>query len=64
MLVHCQQGQSRSAAVVVSYLMRTRGLDYDDAFELVCSRRPQVLPHMFQFEEQLRQWRGEHAPLE
>ena len=63
-LVHCQQGQSRSAAVVVSYLMRTRGLDYDDAFELVCSRRPQVLPHMFQFEEQLRQWRGEHAPLE
>lgn len=55
-LVHCQQGQSRSAAVVVGYLMRFRGLTYDDAFELVRKSRPQVLPHMFMFEEQLRGW--------
>ena len=61
-LVHCQQGQSRSAAVVVGYLMRARGLSYEAAFERVRRSRPQVLPHMFVFEQSLQDWQA--PPLE
>ena len=38
-LVHCQQGVSRSAALVIAYLMRAEGLDFDDAFARVRARR-------------------------
>ena len=38
-LVHCQQGVSRSAALVIAYLMRAEGLDFDDAFARVRAKR-------------------------
>lgn len=53
-LVHCQQGQSRSAAVVTGYLMRERSIGFDEAFQMVQAARPQVYEHMFMFETQLR----------
>ena len=53
-LVHCQQGQSRSAGVVTGYLMRERNIGFDQAFEMVRAARPQVHEHMFMFESQLR----------
>jgi len=38
-LVHCVMGQSRSASVVVAYMMEYRGLRFTDAASLVCERR-------------------------
>lgn len=41
-LVHCHQGVSRSTAVVIGYLIGSKrwGMTYDQAFEMVRSRRP------------------------
>ncbi|CAN0005701.1 unnamed protein product, partial [Phaeothamnion confervicola] len=44
-LVHCRQGVSRSAAIVVAYLMKARGLSLDDALAYLRRRRPVVNPH-------------------
>lgn len=52
-LVHCEQGRSRSASVVIAHLMRTRGLDLDDALALVRGQRPIARPNE-SFMEQLR----------
>lgn len=38
-LVHCRRGISRSAAVVVGYLMASEGLSYDEALQHVSSQR-------------------------
>ncbi|KAI5119809.1 hypothetical protein M0805_006942 [Coniferiporia weirii] len=57
-LVHCQQGISRSAAIVIAYLIWSKGMDYDDAFGLVKSRRRCVKPNSG-FEKTLREWGGE-----
>uniref|UniRef100_A0A4D5R988 protein-serine/threonine phosphatase n=1 Tax=Scolopendra viridis TaxID=118503 RepID=A0A4D5R988_SCOVI len=38
-LVHCNAGISRSAAVVIAYVMKTQGLRYEQAFEMVKSKR-------------------------
>ena len=40
--VHCKAGRSRSAAVVVAYLMLFKNLSYEDAVLLVRSRRPHI----------------------
>ncbi|OAA72209.1 Dual specificity phosphatase, catalytic domain protein [Cordyceps fumosorosea ARSEF 2679] len=53
-LVHCQAGVSRSAAVVVAYLMRRDGMALDDAIEAVRERR-RVRPNA-NFMDQLRVW--------
>jgi hypothetical protein len=37
--VHCRAGRSRSAAVVVAHLMRSRGLNAEDAIAFVSERR-------------------------
>ena len=39
MFVHCRAGRSRSAAVVAAYLMRSKGLNADEAVAFVASRR-------------------------
>ena len=41
-LVHCVQGVSRSATVVVAYVMKERSMDLDTALEFCRLKRPQV----------------------
>ncbi|KAF2448214.1 phosphatases II [Karstenula rhodostoma CBS 690.94] len=54
-LVHCVQGQSRSAAVVTAYVMRALDLPYEAALAKVRAARPGVLLNSG-FAEQLRLW--------
>ncbi|XP_017057817.1 dual specificity protein phosphatase 19 [Drosophila ficusphila] len=44
-LVHCNAGVSRSASVVIGYLMQRRDMCYDDAYNLVKSWRPCIQPN-------------------
>ncbi|KAI0037188.1 protein-tyrosine phosphatase-like protein [Vararia minispora EC-137] len=44
-LVHCQQGVSRSAAIVIAYLIRKRSMSYDTASTFVRQRRPCIKPN-------------------
>ncbi|KAJ8012952.1 hypothetical protein DPEC_G00048230 [Dallia pectoralis] len=44
-LVHCNSGMSRSASVVIGYLMSREGKLFDDAFALVKSARPTTCPN-------------------
>lgn len=41
-LVHCVKGVSRSASIVMGYLMKIKGFTYKEAYELVKSHRKQV----------------------
>ena len=45
-LVHCNIGMSRSASVVIYYIMKTQNLKYDDALKFVKGRRPIVKPNV------------------
>ena len=40
--VHCKSGKGRSATMVAAYLMKYRGLDVDQAVQLVKAQRPEV----------------------
>ncbi|CDQ62020.1 unnamed protein product [Oncorhynchus mykiss] len=44
-LVHCNSGVSRSASVVIGYLMSTEGKPFNDAFTVVKSARPATCPN-------------------
>ena len=44
-LVHCQQGRSRSGSVVIAYVMRTQRLAFEQAFEFVKARRSVCSPN-------------------
>uniref|UniRef100_W5MHX8 Dual specificity phosphatase 19a n=1 Tax=Lepisosteus oculatus TaxID=7918 RepID=W5MHX8_LEPOC len=55
-LVHCNAGVSRSASIVIGYLMSTEGLRFDDAFALVKNARPAICPNLG-FMEQLRNYK-------
>lgn len=44
--VHCQHGVSRSATIVIAYLMWRDGLSYDDALDLVRLARPTINPNI------------------
>ncbi|KAI9345791.1 dual specificity phosphatase, partial [Zopfochytrium polystomum] len=46
-LVACQQGISRSASLVIAYVMRRLGLPLADAYEHVKDRSPWVAPNMW-----------------
>eukprot|EP00386_Alphamonas_edax_P007836 GDKI01025960.1.p1 GENE.GDKI01025960.1~~GDKI01025960.1.p1 ORF type:complete len:391 (+),score=59.49 GDKI01025960.1:64-1236(+) len=52
-LVHCEMGISRSASVVLAYLMLSEGFNYDKALEVLQRARPIVEPNET-FEAQLR----------
>ncbi|CAM9948196.1 unnamed protein product [Heterosigma akashiwo] len=57
-LVHCNQGVSRSCSMVIGYLMKRQGMTYDEALAYVRERRPQANPN-FAFESELRKWECE-----
>eukprot|EP00798_Chlamydomonas_sp_ICE-L_P001790 gene1790-33210_t len=71
-LVHCMAGVSRSASVVIGYIMNKRGMKYEEVFSLVREVRPWVRPNMG-FENQLLEfeklgndpskWKGWAPPL-
>jgi protein-tyrosine phosphatase len=44
-LIHCQMGISRSASIVVAYIMRSFHCDLYNALAMVKSRRTQILPN-------------------
>jgi len=44
-LVHCFAGVSRSATVVIAYLIAYHQMSYKDAFALVQNRRPWINPN-------------------
>ncbi|MCO5574968.1 hypothetical protein L7F22_028765 [Adiantum nelumboides] len=44
-LVHCFAGRSRSVTVVVAYLMKTYGMNFSEALDLVRTKRPQAAPN-------------------
>lgn len=44
-LVHCAAGVSRSASIVIGYLMLTEKLSYEDAFTIVKNKRPCIKPN-------------------
>lgn len=43
--VHCNAGVSRSASVVIAYVMKTNNCTYAEAFELLKRERPAVNPN-------------------
>ncbi|CAK80752.1 unnamed protein product (macronuclear) [Paramecium tetraurelia] len=43
--VHCMAGISRSAAIVISYLIEKKKMNYNQALSFVKSKRPQINPN-------------------
>jgi protein-tyrosine phosphatase len=60
--IHCKMGVSRSASIVIAYLMKERGMSYNEALSFVATKRACVVPNRG-FEAQLRkleeEWRIE-----
>lgn len=54
-LVHCFAGVSRSASIVIAYLMRFHSMDYNAAHKYVKARRPWINPN-YGFQGQLRRY--------
>ncbi len=52
-LVHCQLGKSRSATIVIGYLMKYENYTYEKAFTFVKKARKMILPNLG-FVRQLR----------
>ena len=44
-LVHCMAGQSRSASMVLAYLITKQGMTLSDALMAVRQKRPSVMPN-------------------
>jgi len=59
-LVHCRGGRSRSATIIISYLMKVNNWTLQDAYKYVQSKSPKVSPNLgfigqlLNFESQLR----------
>lgn len=60
-LVHCNAGVSRSATVIIAYLMQQDAMTYDQALAVVRQNRPTAQPNRG-FAQQL-QARGKHDSL-
>ena len=52
-LFHCMAGASRSATIVIAYIMWKEKMTYEDAFNFVNKKRPVAFPN-FGFREQLK----------
>ena len=44
-LVHCNAGISRSASIVIGYLMNRKQMTFEEAFKLVKDKRPATRPN-------------------
>jgi len=44
-LVHCMAGVSRSATIVIGYLMKIKDMDFQTAFNHVKAKRPSIRPN-------------------
>lgn len=44
-LIHCVMGRSRSASVLIGYLMLTDNLSYDEAYDKILKCRPSINPN-------------------
>ena len=54
-LVHCMKGKSRSATILIAYLMRKNHWTYEETFKFVKHKRDLVQPNKG-FEEQLKKF--------
>ena len=54
-LIFCGLGMSRSASLVLFYLMKDKGWDYDTSYNYTKERRPEIWPNPG-FEQQLRDY--------
>ncbi|KAL0960502.1 hypothetical protein HGRIS_005540 [Hohenbuehelia grisea] len=54
-LVHCQQGISRSPAIVIAYLIRNLGMSFDQAHTLLKRKRACIKPNSG-FVKALQEW--------
>ncbi|KAK8743046.1 hypothetical protein OTU49_001501 [Cherax quadricarinatus] len=61
-LVHCNAGVSRSASIVIAYLMRHYSMSFDEAFRFVKSKRSFIRPNPG-FLEQLKEYETKLALL-
>eukprot|EP01017_Pseudomicrothorax_dubius_P011821 TRINITY_DN14528_c0_g1_i2.p1 TRINITY_DN14528_c0_g1~~TRINITY_DN14528_c0_g1_i2.p1 ORF type:complete len:171 (-),score=35.14 TRINITY_DN14528_c0_g1_i2:16-471(-) len=52
-LVHCAAGISRSSSIVIAFLIVSKNMSYDDAFQFVQERRSMIQPNEG-FERQLK----------
>ena len=51
--VHCAAGQSRSATIVIAYIMWKKKMTFDKAYNFVKQKRPNIYPN-FGFRQQLQ----------
>ena len=61
-LVHCQAGMSRSAIVIITWLMKYQNMDYDKAYKFVKERRPVISPNI-SFVEYVKQMKYNNDKL-
>ncbi|KAI8926083.1 dual specificity phosphatase, partial [Entophlyctis helioformis] len=45
-LVHCQQGVSRSAALIIAYVMKSQRMGFQDAYAYVKEQSPHISPNV------------------
>lgn len=66
-LIHCQAGRSRSGSFAVAYIMKTRGLPYEESLNFIKKKRWEVQPNrgfaaqLRLYEKQLKS-RAPHQP--
>ncbi|XP_072882955.1 dual specificity protein phosphatase 5 [Hemitrygon akajei] len=61
-LVHCEAGVSRSPTICLAYLMKSKQLRLDEAFDYIKERRSTISPN-FGFMNQLLHYESEMLPL-
>lgn len=55
MFVHCALGKSRSVSAIIMYLMKYKGMGYEDSLSLIRKARSIAKPNL-SYQEQLREY--------